>query len=152
MRQNRMKKYFTDDSDRGELRPNRAKAPFRHPRMWIGGMLLMGFMAGDVAHAASVRLKELVNVVGVRENNLVGYGLVVGLNGTGDTESVFFTSQSISSMLAPRCTTWIKTRQMARLRACLSWLCWVASRKSNVCHVEFSLLDFGWIHVCSSST
>ncbi len=51
------------------------------------------------AHAASVRVKELASLEGVRENELFGYGLVVGLAGTGDTERVFFTSQSISSML-----------------------------------------------------
>jgi flagellar P-ring protein precursor FlgI len=49
--------------------------------------------------AAPVRLKELTNVVGVRDNALVGYGLVVGLSGTGDTERVFFTSQSVAGML-----------------------------------------------------
>jgi flagellar P-ring protein precursor FlgI len=52
-----------------------------------------------VAHASPVRLKELVDVQGMRENALYGYGLVVGLAGTGDTEYVFFTSQSISGML-----------------------------------------------------
>ena len=34
--------------------------------------------------AASSRLKDLVTIKGVRENPLVGYGLVIGLNGTGD--------------------------------------------------------------------
>jgi flagellar P-ring protein precursor FlgI len=47
----------------------------------------------------AVRIKELVDVQGVRENVLYGYGLAVGLAGTGDTERVFFTSQSISGML-----------------------------------------------------
>jgi len=51
------------------------------------------------AQAAPVRVKELVDVQGVRENALFGYGLVVGLSGTGDSERVFFTSQSISGML-----------------------------------------------------
>jgi flagellar P-ring protein FlgI len=51
------------------------------------------------AAAAPVRLKELADVQGMRENALYGYGLVVGLAGTGDTEQVFFTSQSISGML-----------------------------------------------------
>jgi flagellar P-ring protein precursor FlgI len=46
-----------------------------------------------------VRVKELVDVGGVRENALYGYGLVVGLTGTGDTEFVLFTAQSISGML-----------------------------------------------------
>ena len=64
----------------------------------FAAMMTTCMVCGD-AFAASVRLKELVDVVGVRENSLIGYGLVVGLNGTGDTESVFFTSQSISSML-----------------------------------------------------
>jgi flagellar P-ring protein precursor FlgI len=49
--------------------------------------------------AAKVRVKELANIQGVRDNELFGYGLVVGLSGTGDTERVFFTSQSISGML-----------------------------------------------------
>jgi flagellar P-ring protein FlgI len=51
------------------------------------------------ATGAPVRIKELVEVQGVRENVLYGYGLVVGLAGTGDTERVFFTSQSIAGML-----------------------------------------------------
>jgi len=49
------------------------------------------------AHAA--RVKELTDVVGIRENVLFGYGLVVGLNGTGDTDRVAFTAQSIVGML-----------------------------------------------------
>ena len=59
--------------------------------------LLLG--AAATASAAPVRVKELVDVQGVRENALYGYGLVVGLAGTGDSERVFFTSQSISGML-----------------------------------------------------
>ncbi|HWV37327.1 MAG TPA: flagellar basal body P-ring protein FlgI [Vulgatibacter sp.] len=51
------------------------------------------------ADAAPVRVKELTGVQGIRENELFGYGLVVGLSGTGDTERVFFTSQSIAGML-----------------------------------------------------
>jgi flagellar P-ring protein precursor FlgI len=60
---------------------------------------LAGVVLASPAGAATVRLKELVDVQGVRENALYGYGLVVGLPGTGDTERVFFTSQSISGML-----------------------------------------------------
>src|SRR5438552_11731626 len=54
---------------------------------------------GRPADAAVVRVKELVDVQGMRENALYGYGLVVGLAGTGDSETVFFTSQPISGML-----------------------------------------------------
>jgi flagellar P-ring protein precursor FlgI len=51
------------------------------------------------ANASTVRLKELADVQGVRDNQLFGYGLVVGLAGTGDTEQVLFTSQAIAAML-----------------------------------------------------
>ena len=51
------------------------------------------------AHATS-RIKDLANVEGVRQNQLVGYGLVVGLNGTGDTlNNIPFTKQSLQAML-----------------------------------------------------
>ena len=47
------------------------------------------------------RIKDLAKVAGVRDNQLVGYGLVMGLNGTGDqTSQTPFTIQSIRSMLA----------------------------------------------------
>ncbi len=46
------------------------------------------------------RIKDLVAVEGIRDNNLVGYGLVVGLNGTGDSlKNAPFTQQSIQTML-----------------------------------------------------
>ncbi|MBY6185911.1 flagellar basal body P-ring protein FlgI [Marinobacter hydrocarbonoclasticus] len=44
-------------------------------------------------------LMDIVDVQGVRENQLVGYGLVVGLDGTGDKSQVRFTSQSVVNML-----------------------------------------------------
>ncbi len=65
-------------------------------------ILLCGLLlsAGPVATAAPSRLKDLVMVEGVRENQLVGYGLVVGLNGTGDTlRNAPFTEQSLEAML-----------------------------------------------------
>lgn len=46
----------------------------------------------------AARLKDIANIRGVRSNQLVGYGLVVGLNGTGDSKSEF-TSASMSRML-----------------------------------------------------
>ncbi len=50
--------------------------------------------------AASARIKDIVNIEGVRENQLVGYGLVVGLNGTGDSlNNSPFTKQSLTAML-----------------------------------------------------
>jgi flagellar P-ring protein FlgI len=54
---------------------------------------------GGAAHAAS-RIKDLANIEGVRQNQLIGYGLVVGLNGTGDTlNNIPFTKQSLQAML-----------------------------------------------------
>jgi flagellar P-ring protein precursor FlgI len=51
------------------------------------------------AQAAS-RIKDLANVEGVRQNQLIGYGLVVGLNGSGDTiNNSPFTKQSLTAML-----------------------------------------------------
>ena len=52
------------------------------------------------APAQAMRLKEVATVQGVRTNQLVGYGLVVGLDGTGDqTTSTPFTTQSINALL-----------------------------------------------------
>ena len=45
------------------------------------------------------RLGDIANVIGVRENQLIGYGLVVGLNGTGDGSSSQFTLRSLSNLL-----------------------------------------------------
>ncbi len=51
------------------------------------------------ALAAKVKIGTEVNVVGVRENYLTGYGIVVGLDGTGDGTTSIFTLQSIANML-----------------------------------------------------
>jgi flagellar P-ring protein precursor FlgI len=48
---------------------------------------------------AQTRLKDIAVVQGVRSNQLVGYGLVVGLNGTGDGTGSVFTPQTVASML-----------------------------------------------------
>ncbi|MFZ5586613.1 MAG: flagellar basal body P-ring protein FlgI [Thermodesulfobacteriota bacterium] len=52
-------------------------------------------MAGP---SAAARIKDLATIQGVRGNQLIGYGLVVGLNGTGD-KSVTFTTQGLANML-----------------------------------------------------
>jgi flagellar P-ring protein precursor FlgI len=48
---------------------------------------------------AAQALRNLVNVEGVRDNQLIGYGLVVGLNGSGDSTQIKASSQSVSNML-----------------------------------------------------
>ncbi|HEY9011668.1 MAG TPA: flagellar basal body P-ring protein FlgI, partial [Devosia sp.] len=52
------------------------------------------------AQAATARIKDIVDIEGIRDNQLVGYGLVVGLNGTGDSlNNSPFTRQSLQAML-----------------------------------------------------
>ncbi len=46
------------------------------------------------------RLKDLVSIEGVRDNQLVGYGIVVGLNRTGDSQQTIFSAQSLTNLLA----------------------------------------------------
>jgi flagellar P-ring protein precursor FlgI len=58
------------------------------------------FSAVDYASAATTRIKDIVDIEGVRDNMLIGYGLVVGLNGTGDSlNNSPFTQQSLTAML-----------------------------------------------------
>ena len=66
--------------------------------------LLLAILAATVATTApaeaSVRIKDIATIGGLRDNQLVGYGLVVGLLGTGDTmRNAPFTEQSVQSML-----------------------------------------------------
>ncbi|HVP38443.1 MAG TPA: flagellar basal body P-ring protein FlgI [Candidatus Saccharimonadales bacterium] len=56
--------------------------------------------AGLPAGAGAVRLKDVAHLQGVRENQLVGYGLVAGLDGTGDKQNTTFTLRSLASLLA----------------------------------------------------
>lgn len=62
--------------------------------------LLMLFLVFQDSWSAQVRLKTIAQVKGVRENQLIGYGLVVGLQRTGDTQRVQSTLQSITNMLS----------------------------------------------------
>jgi flagellar P-ring protein precursor FlgI len=52
-----------------------------------------------VSPAGAVRIKSLASISGVRVNQLVGYGLVVGLNGTGDKDTTRFTNQALANMI-----------------------------------------------------
>ncbi len=54
---------------------------------------------GTPGHADAARLKELSDIEGFRDNPLVGYGLVVGLQGTGDNSSDVATRQSLSRLM-----------------------------------------------------
>ena len=62
--------------------------------------LLLGMILQCGSAAAEVRIKDIADVEGVRENQLIGYGMVVGLNGTGDKlNNNVFTRESLVGML-----------------------------------------------------
>ncbi len=62
-------------------------------------ILSMLFTFSFVTHASGARLKDISSLKGVRSNQLVGYGLVIGLNGTGDGTQTQFTTQSLVNMM-----------------------------------------------------
>ena len=74
---------------------------------WRGGLRQLAWAAlgfcvllAALPAAAQVRIKDIADIEGVRDNQLVGYGLVVGLNGTGDRlRSAAFTRQSLIGVL-----------------------------------------------------
>jgi flagellar P-ring protein precursor FlgI len=62
--------------------------------------VLIGIIIPSLAPAyGATRLKELISLEGVRDNQLIGYGLVVGLRGTGDTRQTVFSAQSLTNLL-----------------------------------------------------
>jgi flagellar P-ring protein precursor FlgI len=65
----------------------------------LTAVLSANLFAAAPASATSVLVKDVAHVQGVTGNQLVGYGLVTGLNGTGDSTSVIFTSQTIQNVL-----------------------------------------------------
>lgn len=68
---------------------------------FIGALLGAALLLTQGAAVQAERIKDIASVAGVRSNQLVGYGLVVGLDGTGDqTTQTQFTVQSVKSMLA----------------------------------------------------
>lgn len=67
---------------------------------WTAKMVLIIAVSAMSSSVFSARLKDIASVAGVRDNPLIGYGLVVGLDGTGDqTTQTPFTTQSFRSML-----------------------------------------------------
>ena len=75
-----------------------AALPDSLPAM-LAVLILAALVLGVVHTAHSARIKDLATVSGMRKNQLVGYGLVVGLSGTGDQRGSDFTVQSIYNML-----------------------------------------------------
>ncbi|AIJ09605.1 Flagellar basal body P-ring protein FlgI [Edwardsiella anguillarum] len=72
---------------------------WRRAGAWLTGMLLALGLLSQGAQAE--RIRDLTSIQGVRNNALIGYGLVVGLDGTGDqTMQTPFTTQSLNNMLS----------------------------------------------------
>ena len=72
----------------------------RAMRLFSALLLALGLSAVGTGPAAATRINAIVDIEGVRDNMLVGYGLAVGLNGTGDTlNNSPFTGQSLIGML-----------------------------------------------------
>ena len=72
---------------------------------WLGGILTITMLVGQMTAYAAIqappqtRIKDVAKVQGVRTNQLTGYGLVVGLAGTGDSNKSINTTQSVVNML-----------------------------------------------------
>ncbi len=70
-------------------------------RLFFFTSLIAAFWCGSMPPAQAERIKDLANIQGVRANQLMGYGLVVGLDGSGDqTTQTPFTVQSLTNMLS----------------------------------------------------
>jgi len=67
-------------------------------RRLLIGLLFAALLSPDTG-AAATRLKELATLEGVRDNQLLGYGLVVGLAGTGDKRQTVFSAQTLANLL-----------------------------------------------------
>ena len=75
------------------------KHPLYARLQWLALATSIAIVLAAPTHAE--RIKDIATVAGVRANQLVGYGLIVGLDGTGDqTSQAPFTIQSIINMLA----------------------------------------------------
>ena len=74
---------------------------------WAISLALAGLAAPALLAAAAVAqsedhkvlIRDVASVEGIRNNSLIGYGLVVGLRGTGDKQQTYFTIQTLASIL-----------------------------------------------------
>jgi flagellar P-ring protein precursor FlgI len=92
-----------ESSGRHGLQRRRGRPPA--PRWGLRATLaaaaltLLCTTAGSASPYAGSRIRDIARIQGVRDNQLVGYGLVVGLTGTGDKSGAGFTATSVSTML-----------------------------------------------------
>lgn len=62
-------------------------------------LMALSSAAGAEAPKTLTRIKDLTSLEGVRDNQLIGYGIVVGLAGTGDRRQTVFSAQSLTNLL-----------------------------------------------------
>jgi flagellar P-ring protein precursor FlgI len=88
--------------------PMKLTQPFSNARRWAilcSALALCAFLFPSALNAAAgdidrqVMVRDITNVEGVRDNLLVGYGLVTGLRGTGDTQQTIFTMQTLANAM-----------------------------------------------------
>ena len=82
------------------LMGRRPKRVNRYRLPWLAGLWILSSLAlfaSETVH--KVLLRDITQIEGVRDNQLVGYGLVAGLNRTGDTQQTFFTVQTLANAL-----------------------------------------------------
>jgi flagellar P-ring protein precursor FlgI len=78
-----------------------AMAPSWKSILRLSAMLVLATASGAAeGEAHKVLIRDVTTVEGVRDNSLIGYGLVVGLKGTGDRQQTYFTVQTLASILA----------------------------------------------------
>ncbi len=63
------------------------------------GLIFIFFSGSGIFTCQAARIKDLAAIKGIRSNQLAGYGLVIGLNGTGDKDGVTFTKQALANMM-----------------------------------------------------
>jgi flagellar P-ring protein FlgI len=83
---------------RNEIESGTARAAWRGPMKLLAGLLL-ALIALVPGTANADKVHDLVDIVGARENQLLGYGVVTGLQGTGDDISSPFAMQSLRALL-----------------------------------------------------
>jgi flagellar P-ring protein precursor FlgI len=74
-------------------------ASFRLWMVWAGTLLLAASLAQAENSVQLARVKDVATIEGIRDNQLVGYGLVVGLKATGDSQQTVFPAQTLISTL-----------------------------------------------------